>query len=368
MATRKRQTPKGRGGSSGGANPRNDGRITEEQHDDAMRVLRAEYYQSVRGMTEDLKRAIKDGEVTDQESLETWIQQSVDGSYWVIYTHANFQVLMCSNNYDAYSEDFGEPPLSGSDINWAALAYAAMQRDLQQQIDAEGITVEHEEDLEEARHRPQRRVREPERDRWIETRLPKTFVRQEDNGIFVSTYGGHDPGSYGPDDPGMSGPDDAEVLAAASRALGIPLKWAPLSEWDATNETMDGEVIRRAEPERRRGSSRAAHEDRRVREPERDRWIETRLPKTFARQEDNGIFVSTYGGHDPGSYGPDDPGMSGPDDAEVLAAASRALGIPLKWAPLSEWDATNETMDGEVIRRAEPERRRGSSRAARRPT
>ena len=148
MATRKRQTPKGRGGSSGGANPRNDGRITEEQHDDAMRVLRAEYYQSVRRMTEDLKRAIKDGEVTDQESLETWIQQSVDGSYWVIYTHANFQVLMCSDNHDAYSEDFEEPPLSGSDINWAALAYAAMQRDLQQQIDAEGITVEHEEDLE----------------------------------------------------------------------------------------------------------------------------------------------------------------------------------------------------------------------------
>ena len=29
-----------------------------------MRVLRAEYYQSVRGMVEDLKRAIKDGEIT----------------------------------------------------------------------------------------------------------------------------------------------------------------------------------------------------------------------------------------------------------------------------------------------------------------
>ena len=41
MATRKKKraapTPKGRGGQSGGSNPRNDGRITEEQHDDENR-------------------------------------------------------------------------------------------------------------------------------------------------------------------------------------------------------------------------------------------------------------------------------------------------------------------------------------------
>jgi len=144
--------PGGRRGSSGSANPKNDGRITDEQHEDAMRVLRAEYYQSVRGIVEDLRRAIKDGEVTDQESLDQWLHQTVDGSYWVIYTHANFQVLMCSDNHDAYSEEYGQPAVEGDSINWAALAHAAMERDVQQQIDAEGITVDQDQ-VEEAPRR-----------------------------------------------------------------------------------------------------------------------------------------------------------------------------------------------------------------------
>ena len=139
MATRKTGSRKGQSGS---ANPRNTKEISEKQHEEAMNVLRAEYYQGVRTLTADLARAIKGGEVTDQESMDDWIHQSIDGSYWIIYTHANFQVLLCSDNHDAYSEEFGEPPVTGSDINWAALAFAAMQRDLQQQIDTEGITVE----------------------------------------------------------------------------------------------------------------------------------------------------------------------------------------------------------------------------------
>lgn len=141
MATRRRSAPKGRGGQSGGANPRNDGRITEGQHDEAMRVLRAEYYQGVRSIVHEAARAIKDGEISNDSELSDWIHQTVDGSYWVIYTHANFQVLMCSDHHDAYSEDYGEPPVQGDSINWAALAYEAMARDVQEQMSAEGVEV-----------------------------------------------------------------------------------------------------------------------------------------------------------------------------------------------------------------------------------
>lgn len=138
MATRKRRSaPKGRGGQSGGGNPRNDGRITEEQHEDAMRVLRAEYYDGVRGIAESVAARVKEG----QEESEV-IHEVVDGSYWVIYTHANFQVLMCSDHHDAYSEEYGEPAVSGNDINWAALAYAAMARDVSEQVAAEGSNVD----------------------------------------------------------------------------------------------------------------------------------------------------------------------------------------------------------------------------------
>jgi hypothetical protein len=126
---KRRSSPKGKGGSSGGGNPRNDGRITEEQHDDAMRVLRAEYWQGVRGIAQSVADRVKEGE--DENDV---IHEEVDGSYWVIYTHANFQVLMCSDHHDAYSEDFGEPPVQDSHINWAALTYAALARDVGEQV------------------------------------------------------------------------------------------------------------------------------------------------------------------------------------------------------------------------------------------
>jgi len=100
----------------------------------AMRVLRKEYYDGVRGLAEEVASRVKDGE--DENDA---LHEVVDGSYWVIYTHANFQVLMCSDHHDAYSEDFGEPPVSGSDINWAALAYAAMARDVSEQVSAGGV-------------------------------------------------------------------------------------------------------------------------------------------------------------------------------------------------------------------------------------
>jgi len=143
---------KGRGGSSGGG--RGDGRITEAQHDEAIRILRAEYYQSVRAAAQDFGRAVKDGEITDQESMSEWVHQTVDGSYWVIYTHANFQVLLCSDNQDAYSEQFGEPPVEGNSIKWAALAFAAMEQDLLQQISAEGLEPDWNNMEEAPRRRP----------------------------------------------------------------------------------------------------------------------------------------------------------------------------------------------------------------------
>jgi hypothetical protein len=154
MATRRRTTPKG---------PRNDGRITEEQHDDAMRVLRAEYYQGVRGITQELADRIKDGEIKDQEGLDQALNETIDGSYWVIYTHANFQVILCTDHHDEYMEQTGEAPVSDGSINWAALAYYAMMRDVQDQMSAEGVEIN--EGLEEARRRPSLGRRAPVRRR-----------------------------------------------------------------------------------------------------------------------------------------------------------------------------------------------------------
>lgn len=149
----KRKTPaNGKGGSSGGGNPRNGGKTSEAEHDDAMRVLRKEYYDGVRGLAEEVASRVKD----DGEEESDVIHEVVDGSYWVIYTHANFQVLMCSDHHDAYSEDFGEAPVSGDTIDWAALAYAAVARDVSEQVSAGGVN---EAPLRAPRRAPPRRGR-----------------------------------------------------------------------------------------------------------------------------------------------------------------------------------------------------------------
>ena len=95
-----------------------------------MRTLRAEYFQSVKSHAEEVTNLVKN----EGMDLGDALHQVVHGSYWVIYTHANFQVLMCSDHYDAYSEEFGEPAILDSDINWAALAYAAMERDVSEEV------------------------------------------------------------------------------------------------------------------------------------------------------------------------------------------------------------------------------------------
>jgi hypothetical protein len=149
MATRRRTTKPTKGGSSGFGNPHHSGardpnpeRTREQQHDDAMRVLRSEYYNAVLGLAQEVDDLVKNEGMDEGDALH----QVVDGSYWVIYTHANFQVLMCSDHHDAYSEDYGQAPVDGGDINWAALAFAAMSRDVSERISAGGL-----QDLEERR-------------------------------------------------------------------------------------------------------------------------------------------------------------------------------------------------------------------------
>jgi hypothetical protein len=138
-----------RRGGSGSGRSRD---ITEEQHDEAMRILRAEYYQGVRAIAQDLGARAKKREIEDRDAWEEALHQEIDGSYWVIYTHANFQVLLCSDHHDAYSEEYGQAPVEGDQINWPGLAFAALERDVRDQISAEGLEPDWD-NLEEAPRR-----------------------------------------------------------------------------------------------------------------------------------------------------------------------------------------------------------------------
>lgn len=169
MATRKKSAPRGRGtkptkgGQSGFGNPHHSGarnpqpeRTREEEHDDAMRVLRREYYGAVLSHAQEVDRLVKEEGMEEGDALH----QVVDGSYWVIYTHANFQVLMCTEHHDAYMEDFGEVPVEGRDgLNWAVLAYAAMARDVTERLGAGDLHYEETRQTREAPRGPTARER-----------------------------------------------------------------------------------------------------------------------------------------------------------------------------------------------------------------
>jgi|SRR5882724_1354884 len=85
-------------------------KITDEDLDAAVRIIRQHYYQEVRSYADDLLRAVKDGEITDEEQLTERLDQEVDGSARVIYTFKSKLGLLASDNDDAYEDEMGEPP------------------------------------------------------------------------------------------------------------------------------------------------------------------------------------------------------------------------------------------------------------------
>lgn len=80
----------------------------EISYDDAWRVIMRDYNDDVRGICEELTRAVRDGEIEDEESFWELLDSECDGHQRVIYKHSARVALACSENPDAYSEEMGE--------------------------------------------------------------------------------------------------------------------------------------------------------------------------------------------------------------------------------------------------------------------
>jgi hypothetical protein len=109
--------------------PKSD-RITDEDVEAAVDIIRKDYWQDVRWIGDDLKEQVKRGEITNTEEFEERLLQEVDGSARVIYTFQNKLGLLASNNPDAYVEEFGEAPVVDNEINWAAMMNMALLADV----------------------------------------------------------------------------------------------------------------------------------------------------------------------------------------------------------------------------------------------
>jgi hypothetical protein len=109
---------------------------------DAMNLMRRAYYSDVRDDAREIKAAIENDEISDREALQDRIHETCDGSQWVIYTFKAQIVLLASDNDGAYGDSYGsEGIVTDGAINWSALAYAAMERDITEALESENVNV-----------------------------------------------------------------------------------------------------------------------------------------------------------------------------------------------------------------------------------
>jgi hypothetical protein len=110
---------------------------SDDQVDEAMRVLRAEYWHSIRSNAKGLADEIRKGDLAP-EDVNDRLHEDADGSYWTIYTRANYRAIMCSDESPfALAEDAGVS-CDPSDVETLSrLAYLVVKHDTREQLEAE---------------------------------------------------------------------------------------------------------------------------------------------------------------------------------------------------------------------------------------
>ncbi len=100
--------------------------------EDAVRLIRADYYSDVLSMAKDLASRMKSGEVEDFGDA---LHDDVDGCARVIYTYQAKLGLLASDNEDAAEEE-------GADATSPeARMYYALQADIRDTLDSRGVDM-----------------------------------------------------------------------------------------------------------------------------------------------------------------------------------------------------------------------------------
>ena len=106
----------------------------ERAVEEATRAITADYEKDVDDVADEMVRRVEDGEIEDRDQFQESLDEYIDGHQRVIYTWQARLGLLATSNGDAYEDDFGEAP----DTPEKAM-YAAMQRDVWEQLDRMGF-------------------------------------------------------------------------------------------------------------------------------------------------------------------------------------------------------------------------------------
>ena len=96
--------------------------------DDAVSVIHRDYFDDVLACIEEVKRAIKDGEITEQDEVYDFLHEMIDGHQRVIYTFRAKLGMLATENPDAF-EDLG---MENATIEQRM--YCAMMQDVQDRM------------------------------------------------------------------------------------------------------------------------------------------------------------------------------------------------------------------------------------------
>ena len=115
---------------------------------EAVSIIRQDYYADVRsaadGVMERLKEVWDEGQRGEplRESVLEIMHEEIDGQSRVIYTLKAQLGLISSENDGAYLEEYGkEGIVEGGYINWSHLMFAAMERDVYEELEHRGVDV-----------------------------------------------------------------------------------------------------------------------------------------------------------------------------------------------------------------------------------
>lgn len=101
-----------------------------QARDYAESILRAEYWDDVNGVVDDVKAAIASGEIEDADEAREYAEQSVDGHQRVIYTGKAIDGLRWSENDEAYKDVY-----ENSTPEWSVMMYYAMIQDVMETLE-----------------------------------------------------------------------------------------------------------------------------------------------------------------------------------------------------------------------------------------
>lgn len=104
----------------------------ERALDNARSVLRADYWNDVKGVVDDVKLDIERRNLTTEDEVSEYLDQACDGHQRVIYTGQAIECLLFTTNDEAY-EEYGSLADLGADNSgemYTKLAYFAFRADV----------------------------------------------------------------------------------------------------------------------------------------------------------------------------------------------------------------------------------------------